>query len=186
MSDLATLDAEDLVTIAQEHLDNLRRDLSALEEIAGHLTDRDSIAVVLYEMHTLLVGFPTKGMPAKARLVLDEFKKALLSEAGTRTFDVPTIGRFEVKQSKKRSGWRYDELVPAIVKAGQKERRIVDPDAGEVEDEGFAVARAMRDCLSISGGKVTGLAKRGIDPDDYCVSEPGGYDLVLPPPASAA
>lgn len=184
MTVVADLDAEDLTALAHGHLDDLRSSLDGLAEIAEHLTDRDSLAAVLYEMHALIVGWSAKGQPAKARLVLDQYKAALLSEAGERTFDVPTIGRFEVKKNTKRSGWRYDELIPAIVAAGQRERRIISPEDGEVESEGHAVARAMRDCLSLSGGKVTGLRARSIDPDEYAISEDGGYDIQLPPPPS--
>ena len=182
---LSDLDAEDLTSIAHGHLDDITRALKGLSDVAEHLADRDSLAALVYELHATFVGWPTKGAPAMARLVLDEFKAALLAEAGERSFDVPAIGRLEIRQSKKRTGWNWDSLIPAVVKAGQTERRIIDPDAGEVESEGHAVARALRECVSFSGGKVTGLRARNLDVDEFCVTEDAGWDVVLPAPSEA-
>lgn len=181
---LSELDAEDLTSIAHGHLDDITAALKGLSEVAEHLTDRDSLAALVYELHAKFVGWPTKGAPAMARLVLDEFKAALLSEAGERTFET-VQGRWEIRQSKNRTGWKHDELIPVVVKAGQRERRIIDPENGEVEDEGFAVARALRECFSLGAGKIRGLQARGIDPADYCNEEPGSYDVVIPAPSEA-
>lgn len=181
---LSELDAEDLTSIAHGHLDDLVQALKGLSDIVPHLADRDSIAAIVYELHSYIVGWPTKGAPALARLVLDDYKASLMSEAGERTFET-VQGRWEIKQSKNRTGWRHDELIPVVVKAGQRERRIIDPENGEVEDEGFAVARAIRECFSLGAGKIRGLTSRGIDPADYCNEEAGSYDVVIPAPSEA-
>lgn len=183
---LAEADAEDLVAHAQEHLDSIRHAFDGLAEVAEHLVDRDSIAVVVYELHAILNGWAAKGRPAPARLVLDAFKQALMENAGERAFDVPTLGRFETKKSTPRKNWQWDDLIPKVVAAGMKERRIIDPDAGEVEPEGVAVARAMRECLSFSSAKVTGLKARSIDVADYCDEGEATWDVVLPAPQAVA
>lgn len=183
MTDLTTLDADDLTSLAQDQLDAIDKALDVLAVIADTLVDRDGIAAVLYELHAAVVGWSSKGHPAKARLVLDAYKTALMAEAGERAFDTAQ-GRWEIKKTTKRTGWQWDALIPRLVAAGQTERRIINPDAGEVESEGHAVARALRESLSFSSAKVTGLRSRSIDPSDYCVEEDGGYDLMVPAPVA--
>lgn len=180
---LTDLDTDDLTNLAHDQLDAIDKALDTLTDIAEALVDRDAIAAVLYELHAAVVGWPTKQHPAKARLVLDAYKAALLSEAGERAFDTAQ-GRWEIKKSTKRTGWQWDALIPRLVAAGQTERRIIDPEAGEVESEGHAVARALRESVSFSGAKVTGLRARGIDASDYCNEEDGGYDLMVPAPVA--
>lgn len=173
MADLSSFDTDELERIADEHLATLNRSLDDLAALTDALIDRDALAGILIQL---------RDVKARAGEVYAGFEAAVLSEAGERSFVVPQFGRFEVKPRKKRTGWVWDRLVPDLVTyARVEEPRRVAPSTGEVESEGEVVARVMRDCVSMSGGKVTGLRARGIQPDAYCNEEDDGWTLSLPP-----
>lgn len=169
---MTDLDTHELVESANEHLAVLDRVLDLLDVTVTQLVDRDSLAAVLYAL---------RDVKRRAAEVYSACERALLSEAGDKSFVVPNLGKFEVKRSTKRSGWRHDELVPVLVSKAMEERHF-DGTSGEVESEGHAVARVLRDCISFGAGKVTGLRDRGIQADEYCQVDEASYSVQLPPP----
>jgi hypothetical protein len=70
--------------------------------------------------------------------------------------------------------------VPVVVARALDERQV-DEATGEYERESSAVARVLRECISLGAGKVTGLRARGIQPDEFCKEEPDGWAVMLPP-----
>jgi hypothetical protein len=164
-------DAADFEQLIEQHHQEIAAVLEELACVVDACVDRDTLVKLRWNLR-------------EARVHLDEVAAAadqhLLAEAGERTFDVPGIGRVEIKVKKKRTGWRHDELVPALV-AKAREERLLNSETGDVEPEGVTVARVLRDCISFGAGKVTGLRRRGFQPDEWCNEEPDGWQVVLPP-----
>ena len=169
-TEYAGLDADELAAHAETHLTTLLALLDELDRLVDVQVDRDSLAA-------LLVGL--RDVKTSAARVFANAERALLSEAGEKTFDVAGLGRFEAKKSIKRSAWRFDELVPVLVAKANEERHY-DANTGTVEGEGEAVARVLRDCVSFGYGKVTGLRARGIDVDEWCQVDGEAWSIVLP------
>jgi hypothetical protein len=90
---------------------------------------------------------------------------AVMQGHNLKLHDSP-VGRIEVKGSKARKSWKWDDLIPAIV-AKVKDNRLLR-DSGEVEAPEATAARLLRECVGMSYGKVTGLRKYGLDADEYC------------------
>jgi hypothetical protein len=67
---------------------------------------------------------------------------------------------------KARKAWRHDELCADVLKH-VPEQALLNTTTGEVEPERHTTLRLLRDCVSFGGGKVTGLRKLGMDPDEY-------------------
>lgn len=93
--------------------------------------------------------------------------------------EVDGIGIVEVKKGANRKAWDHDRLTELVTARALDERKL-DENTGEYERESEAVARALRDCAGFSYWKVTGLRKRGIDPDEYCETSPGRVSVILP------
>lgn len=170
MSDLSTLDADELAAAAETQLSFIVGALDELDRIAVQLADRDALAGLLVELRDVKVA---------AARVYTNTEQALLGEAGEKSFEVPGIGRVEIKRSTKRSNWRWDELVPVLTAKALTERHY-DGEAGEVESEGHAVARVLRDTIGFSYGKVTALRARGIQPDEFCSVDEESWSVQLP------
>lgn len=114
----------------------------------------------------------------------DVVERDCLGEMGEKRMLVGGVGEVEVKHATTRTAWEYDSLVPAIVARLADEPGVFyDPKDGVFLPSatiGANVARRLRECLSISGGKVTGLRALGIDPDEYCHTEHGKAQIKLP------
>lgn len=169
-ADLSTLDADELASMAETHLSYIAQALDELDRLSAELVDRDALAGLLVELRDVKVA---------AARVYTNVESRLLAEAGERTFEVPSLGRFEVKKVVKRTGWRWDELVPVLVDKAQQERHF-DGKSGEVEPEGVAVARVLRECVGFGYGKVRPLAARGVQVDEFCNVEEDGWTVQLP------
>lgn len=104
----------------------------------------------------------------------------LLAHMDEKRKEVGGLGVVEAKRKTKRTAWRHDELVPVVVARALDERRL-DEETGEYEREAEAVARVLRDCISLGAGKITGLRARGITPDEYCNEQEDGWSIQLPP-----
>ena len=171
MSDLSTLDTDDLRSMAVTHLDATTIAFDEVDELLDALVDRDSLAVLLYDLAEL-----------KRRLaeVYAHCEARLINEAGEKSFVIPNLGKFEVRSATKRTKWDWDRLVPTLVQKARQEMRL-DSTTGEVESEGEATARVLRDTVSISSAKLTGLRARDIDPDEWCVVGEQTFSVQLPP-----
>lgn len=96
---------------------------------------------------------------------------------GRNTIEVDGIGQVQVKRGTDRKEWDHDALIRLVVARGRDERRV-DAETGEYEPEGEAVARALMECARPSW-RLTPLRDRGIDPDEYCASNPGRLSVVI-------
>lgn len=164
---------------AWAHLQQAKSALQSYLAVIERVEDPQEISALLLEVAEVRRhvsgerGNPESGAYRRTEL-------HLLSKMDTKVLSTP-LGNFEAKWSKRRTAWRYDELIPHIVSRGLDERRV-DPETGEfLEREGEAVARALRECLSFSGGKIKALQARGIDPEAFCKSEYDGQTVMLPP-----
>lgn len=168
--DIAGLDADELAAVAGAHLSTVADALNELDRLCDVQVDRDSLAA-------LLVGL--RDARSSLSRVFANAEQALLSEAGRKTFEVPGLGRFEVRRNTKRTDWKLDDLVPVLVVKAQQERHY-DGDSGQVEGEGEAVARVLRACVGFSYGKVRELATRGIQADEYATVDENNWTVSLP------
>lgn len=102
-----------------------------------------------------------------------------------KTLEVPGIGVFEKKTARRRTKWRHDELVPAVVARLVDTPNVVwDEESGERlpgPEAASRLARGMRDCISFGAGKVTGLRALGIQADEYCEEDEAHVSIQLPP-----
>lgn len=170
MTDLSTLDADELAQVAGEHVARITDALNALDAIAKQVADLDTLSMLLLSL---------RDVKRSAGEVYDAYRDRVLDEAGEKVWDSP-FGRFEIVKRTKRTGWRHDQLVPALVAHARfEESRLLSRD-GEVEGEGEVVARVLRDTISFGAGKVRGLQARGFTPDEWCNAEEDGYDVRLP------
>jgi hypothetical protein len=112
-----------------------------------------------------------------------EVEKALIAAAGERQYEVAGLGLVEIKRAKKRSAWRMDEAIPAVV------ARIVDTPGVLCDEDGEIrpphhiaeqVATRMRAAFGIYSGKVGGFKALGLTVGDYCDEEDGAYSVKLP------
>ena len=168
---MTDLDSTDLAREATALVGTINEALDAIDSALEELVDRDLLATLLYDLRDSRTRVAEVYATCEARL---------LSEAGEKSFIVANLGKFEVRAKKGRTGWKHDELVPALVAHANTERRL-NGDTGEVEPEGHAVARVLRDCISFGAGKVTGLKARGFQVDEWCQVSDDGWTVQLPP-----
>ena len=95
------------------------------------------------------------------------------------------IGQVEVRFSKRRTAWRHDELLPAVVsRIADDPSTLYDPETGVVLPPaliGSNVAARLRECVSFGAGKVVGLRAIGLQPDEFCSEDEAHASVVLPP-----
>lgn len=119
------------------------------------------------------------GLATLARRVTTD----LLAEMPDRTLEVDGLGQVTARASKRRTAWDTDSLVAAIVARLADEPGVFFDDEGGMRPYaaiGHNVAARLRECLSISGGKVTGLKALGIDADEYCTVDEAAWSVQLP------
>lgn len=178
MTDLASLDTDELARTAELHIGDIRSSLEKIAELTDHLVDRDALVIVLADLRDVLTG-----KQSLASRVLGEVEAQLLSECNEKTFDTP-FGRVEVKRSTGWRGTKWDDLLPVLAQKA-RERRFLNTDAGQVEGEAEAAIRTLRECVSMSGIKTTGLKALDLAPDEYATPNDQGYSIKLPPRSAA-
>lgn len=137
---------------------------------AAEAGDLESLCVALSELRAL----------KKTVGLLDDELSTLIAPLIHGPYkEVDGIGVVEVKKRSDRKAWDHDRLTDLVV-ARAIDERVLDEETGEYEREATAVAKALRDCAGISYWKVTGLRKRGIDPDEFCETTPGRVAVILP------
>lgn len=110
--------------------------------------------------------------------------KELLTRADEKRFTVMGIGEIEIKKSTKRTQWRHDELLPAVIARVMDEHEtLYDRETGELlpyVQIGHNLTARLRECVSFGGGKVTGLRAIGLQPDEFCKEDDDGWSVVIP------
>lgn len=92
---------------------------------------------------------------------------AVMEGHGVKRLELPGVGMLEASRRVKRTGWRFDELLGDIARAVDGNRRLRAD--GEIEPPEWVMARLVGECISFSGGKVTGIRKvLPNDVDEYC------------------
>jgi hypothetical protein len=109
----------------------------------------------------------------------------LMNEAGEKRFVVEGGGEVEIKHTTKRTQWRHSDLLAAVIARVMDEpATIYDQETGELLPYmtiGHNVTERLRDCVSLGAGKVTGIRAIGLQPDEFCHEEDGGYSVKLWP-----
>lgn len=170
--------SDTIVEEAWAHLQQAKSALTSYRALIDRVDDPQEVSALLLEVAEIrrhVTGERGKTETGAYR----QTELRLLSLMDEKVLRTP-LGAFESKWQTRRTGWRYDALLPVVVARGLDERKV-DPETGEYEREGEAVARALKDCISFSGGKVTGLKARGINPDEFCNAEYTGQTVMLPP-----
>ena len=87
---------------------------------------------------------------------------------------VQGVGTLERHRDVKRRNWQHEDLVRLVL---DSDRRVKDSDTGEVESD----LDVLRDVFGLRGynARVTALRARGIDPDELCETEFGGYKVTI-------
>lgn len=76
----------------------------------------------------------------------------------------------ERHRTARRSNWQSDDLLRVVL-----DTRSVDPETGEAESQ----VQIIRDVYGLAGyqARITALKARGVDPDEFCTTEWGGWSL---------
>lgn len=102
----------------------------------------------------------------KATGEIEKHLHAVMEGHGVKRHELAGIGMVEASRRTKRTGWRHDDLLGDIARKVADNRRLLD--SGELEPAEWVMARLVTKCLSLSGGKVTGLREVGLQVDEYC------------------
>lgn len=164
LGNAAAVAADALAAIAEAAIDS-----DDLEVVAGALAALDTIA-------ERLVG--SKGSNGYRDEVETHLLAVMDGHAETKV-DIDGM-RFTRKATRKRKAWKWDELFTHLTPAIRHKPRLLHDD-GEVEDDTARAVRILRDCLSLSAGKVTGLRDIGLDPDEFCEAGPLVYTIERQP-----
>ena len=109
----------------------------------------------------------------------------LVRVGNARHYVVEGLGELEIRRATKRTRWRHDELLSAVIARVMDEpATIYDPFTGELlpyTQIGHNVTGRLRECVSFGAGKVTGIRAIGLQPDEFCEEEPGAMSVQLPP-----
>jgi hypothetical protein len=156
-------------------IDSLERYCSACEEdYHPEDYDRDELARLLVAIRDVRAAFAA---------FADRVESDLLIESGDKSWVVDGLGEVEIKRSIRRTGWRYDELVPIVVARVADEPGVLfDPETGERvpwTESAHRIAARLRECFSFSA-KVTGLRAIGIQPDEFCTEDEAAWSVRLP------
>lgn len=165
---------DDLAKQAGTLVQSLTSTLADIASIAGEIEDRDTLVWLVSDLnlHKKMTGD-----------CADEVKKAVFPLAGERQFDVPNLGRVEVKKSRTYTKWQHDEVFRAVIARLADEPGVFyDPESGErlpPSQMAANVVGALRDVLSPSW-KLAGLRNLGLDESEFCEVKENGWSLKLP------
>ncbi len=102
----------------------------------------------------------------------------LIASAGAKRFIVENLGEVQIRKVTKRNEWDNPSLWRRVAALALDERQL-DEATGEYEPREQAVARVLELCARPSW-RVTALRDHGVDPDEYCHTEDGGWQVQLP------
>lgn len=109
-----------------------------------------------------------KELAAVMSLLTHAFAESLAHKETT----VDGIGTLRRRGRTDRIRWQKDDLLRAVL-----DSRIVDKDTGEVADE--TPLDKVLAVWNLATPRTTALKERGIDPDDFCHSEWGGWTIEV-------
>lgn len=134
------------------------------------------------ELVTELVSLRTQRQDLSDRMTdLEDRLAEAMAEIGAWTVEVPGIGLVRRHGGKRRTVWQHEALFSILRQlAADASHRIVVADTGEIEGEGEAVMRHLRQCLQPAYWRSGALKSRGIDADEYAVVSYGRQTVELP------
>ena len=91
---------------------------------------------------------------------------------GERETTIAGLGTFRRRGRKDRTRWQKDDLLRAVL-----DSRVVNIDTGEVADE--TPLDKVLAVWNLATPRTTALKDRGIDPDEFCTSEWGGWTIEV-------
>ena len=100
--------------------------------------------------------------------VLSLLPGALAPSWGEKQTEVPGVGVFVLRAKKDRTQWDKDALLRDVL-----DSRMVNETTGEIESPLEKVLAVW----NLPAPRVTALRARGLDPDDYCHTEFGGWQI---------
>lgn len=154
--------------------------VQTLTELVAHL---DYTPVETAEEGALVLA-AIRDCRADLAVLHDEVTKDLCAVAGEKSFEVDGLGLVEIRQSRRRTQWRKDELIPAVIARIADEPGVVfDRETGErlpPHQLAHNVAVRLGECVSFGAGKVTGLRGIGLEPDEFCVEDEAAWSVKLP------
>lgn len=112
----------------------------------------------------------------------DMLRKEIQANAGAKKIET-AHGVVEIKQSTRRTQWDKDALLAHATARIIELPGVLTDEEGEIRPPAAIAAEVvakLRDVVSISAGKVTGMRALGLQPDEFCQEDPQGWSLVLP------
>lgn len=109
-----------------------------------------------------------KELGAVMSLLTHAFAESLADKETT----VEGIGTLRRRGKKDRTKWQKDDLLRAVL-----DSRVVNTDTGEVADE--TPLDKVLSVWNLATPRTTALKERGIDPDEFCHSEWGGWTIEV-------
>lgn len=111
-----------------------------------------------------------------ANRVLQQIRSQLVhlvaEKMGERQVVVDGVGTFVRHVKKDRTRWDKDDLLRAVL-----DSRIVDETTGEIADP--TPLDKVLHVWNLGAPRTTALKARGIDPDEFCHVERGGYTIEV-------
>lgn len=111
----------------------------------------------------------------RAKRAISDVERAIESALATampkKQITVQGVGTLERRKGNDRKAWDHERL-GARIAALSRDERVLDESTGVIEGEAEAAVRVLLACAR-PDYRVTALRERGLDPDDYCLSEPG-------------
>lgn len=101
-----------------------------------------------------------------------ELTRMVAEQMPDRQVVVPSIGTFVRHVKKDRTAWEKEDLLRAVL-----DSRLVDKDTGEVRDE--SPLDKVLHVWNLPAPRTTALKARGIDADEFCRTERGGYTIEV-------
>lgn len=174
VSEPPPLEVGDLVKAADHHVHSLGIAINELTNACGEILDPLLLAGYLADLRDHIQD---------ARRAYDEIERFFLSEAGEKSYDVPNLGRVEVKSSKRRTRWQHDDLFRHVLARIADDRAVFwDVDDGTFLPSSEVAARIvdrLREVLSPTW-KVGGLKALGLSPGEFCDEDEAHHSVQLP------
>jgi hypothetical protein len=175
--------------------------IPALRKVIAMMDDRRAELAEAGDKVNLAIGAADVAMLADELLAVKkqaavDIARIVAAEDGPKFFEVPGLGRVEVKGGTERKKWQSTDVLTEVIF-----RAIVDPETGEWRqpdadaiDLAKAIERNIQTALGMTGStgwKVGtwddekgewkgGLRSLGIDPDDYCETVPKPNVATIP------
>lgn len=115
--------------------------------------------------------------------MLDELiRKEIKGRAESKKVET-TYGVVEIKTETKRTQWDKDALLAHATSRIVELPGVLTDEHGELHPPSAIasnVVAQLRNVVSISGGKVTGMRALGLAPDEFCKEDPQGWSVILP------